>query len=207
MIAVYPYKRDAHDGLELRYSIRSLCRFFRPLTDIIVVGDIPWWYKGKHIPYRDNSHKERNIYNKLNQVQDTVLFMNDDYYFLKPVEHMPFYYKGVVTDRYNAPSYYRDMYKRCPNTWKDFDGHWPMVVDTRQFEWLGDMPIKTQYCNQNYIEGTLCSDLKFFGSPTEQEVRQAIEGRLFFSSYNNAHKGGLNIVMQELFNKKSEYEA
>src|SRR5574338_1171546 len=46
---VYPYLESLSQGQELKYSIRSLCKFLDFDFDVVIIGDKPSWYNGKHI--------------------------------------------------------------------------------------------------------------------------------------------------------------
>src|SRR5574339_852409 len=135
MTALIPYKHDPHNGLELRYAIRSLVKHFKPLTDITVIGDLPGWYLGKHIFHPDTpKRKEYSIYSKLMQVQDKVLYTNDDFFALKDFdESLPNYYSGTCGSKRPIDRTYRELYRNAPSEWLNFDIHCPMIIDTRLY--------------------------------------------------------------------------
>src|SRR5574339_1299453 len=130
MTALIPYKHDPHNGLELRYAIRSLVKHFKPLTDITVIGDLPGWYLGKHIFHPDTpKRKEYSIYSKLMQVQDRVLYTNDDFFALKDFdESLPNYYSGTCGSKVGAEDF--NGFETISNL------HWliPMCIDREMFE-------------------------------------------------------------------------
>jgi hypothetical protein len=213
MKAVIPYRYDKDHGEELHFAIRSLVKYFTPLSEIIVVGDCPDWYTGTHIQCTDTSkRKEYSIYNKLMQVKGKVLYSNDDYYALQPFDEALPYYNGPHTcgymAKYSTDKQYKELYRNCPDYWHNFDIHCPMVIDTTIFKWFIDQPIKTAYAHQTSIDNCIqIEDCKIGGNKTYEFIKAAIKDRPFFSSKENAKIGGMPKVLNELFPDKSKYEA
>lgn len=209
MKAVIPYKLDLRGGLELRYAIRSLVKYFTPLSAIVLVGQRPSWYKGDFIPFDDiPGRKEFSIYSKLMQVQGKVLYTNDDYYALKPFdENLPNYCNGFMWQkRRPVDRTYRDLWACCPQHYVFYDIHTPMVIDTTKFTWAVDMPIKTYYANQNNLQGTYLADCKISGAVSYDYIKNRIAGRPFFSTHDNAQNREMQRVLNELYPEKSQYE-
>lgn len=207
MNLVIPYKQQG-EGVELRYAIRSIAKYFKDLTGCIVVGDKPEWYTGEHIPFGDEfGRKEFSIYQKLIQVQGTVLYSNDDFFALKPFDSsLPFYYSGKVKSYSGTDKRYRDLYRACLPNWLNFDVHAPMIIDTTKFEWICDRPIKTYYANQNGLPGTEIFDLKITGKYLYSQYRNMIKGRPFFSTKDNEDCPNMLRLWNELYPEKSPYE-
>lgn len=199
MKLLIPYRLDINNGYELRYAIRSMVKYFTPLSGVVLIGDKPNWYIGEHIPYPTEPPKERNIYNKLMQVQGIVLYSNDDFFSLQPFdETLPNYYKGLCSDYKTHDKNYKDLYRACPAGWLDFDCHCPMIIDTTKFKWLSaDMPIKSVYGNMNKLPGTKFVDLKIRGEWPD------LKGRDFFSTHDTADLSRLS----ELYPEPSRHEA
>lgn len=159
MRVVIPY-RHANNN-DLYYAIRSIQKNYALLDEIIVVGDRPPFdFDGTFIDFRDHRDKEYSIYRKLMQVKGEVLFSNDDIFFMQPVSHIPDYYKGLCGERKPSSPYYNRMYKKCSYSWKDFDCHCPMVIDTDSFTWTWGQPLKTQYGNNHGLIGEFTKDFK-----------------------------------------------
>jgi len=209
MKAVIPYKHDLHNGIELKYAIRSLVKHFKPLSGIIIIGDLPGWYSGEHIFYPDTpKRKEYSIYTKLMQVQDNVLYTNDDYFALQDFdESLPNFYDIKCGDKHPVDRTYRDLYRNCPSEWLNFDIHCPMIIDTRLYSnYPIDWPIKSGYANQLKLQGTYMKDSKLRGECSYSEIKEDIRGRMFFSTNGNIHRGDMMKVMDELYPDKSIYE-
>lgn len=207
MRLVIPYKTQG-EGVELRYAIRSMFLYFKDITGCIIVGDKPDWYTGEHIQFPDEfGRKEFSIYQKLMQVQDTVLYSNDDFFALKPFgADLPYYYTGKVRDYAGKDKRYRDLYRACLPTWLNFDGHTPMIIDTKKFEWIVDRPIKTYYANQNNLPGTPLIDLKITGKYLYSEYKNLIKGRPFFSTKDNEDCPNMVKLWNELYPTPSPFE-
>lgn len=90
---VYPYMAQLAQGDELKYSIRSLCQYLQFDFDVVIVGDKPDWYIGKHITTSKvrgmTGAKALDIANKLriisesDIISDDFIYSYDDIYLLK----------------------------------------------------------------------------------------------------------------------------
>lgn len=191
MNVVIPYMRVPNN--DLLYAIKSIEKNYEPLQEIIIVGDEPnFRCDWRVIPFKDGKDKEYSIYKKLKQVLGEVLFTNDDIFFLKKVSDIPNYYKGLCGDNKNESPYYRKMYARCPPEWLDFDVHCPMVINTYHFDWLWNMPLKSQYGNGAYLEGTFTKDFKI-KTLDEVDLTRA------FMSITDPLSRSIEPLLQELF--------
>lgn len=209
MNCVIPYRYDKDHGEELRYAIRSLEKHFKPLNEVILVGDSPDWFNGTVIPFVDiEGRKEFSIYSKLMQVTGKVLYSNDDYFLLQDFdESFPNYYECTCGERRPVDKTYKRLYQACPAEWKDFDIHCPMIIDTTMFqEWEIDRPIKSYYANKNNLPGTRYADCKLRGEYQYESLKYIIKDRPFFSTHGNIKLGGLPRLMQELYPLPSKYE-
>lgn len=204
-----PYKETKDDGLECKFTIRSMVKHFKSMTNVILIGDKPSWYKGDHHQFEDvPNRKEYSIYRKLILLNETVLHCNDDFYALQDFDKdLPNYYSGLCREQAPMDKTYRDLFRNCPGEWKNFDIHCPIVLNTQGFdEWLIDRPLKTTYANFNKLLGTETIDCKIRYKPDVNEINYNIAGRMFFSSCDNAHENGMNRVLNSLYPNKSRYE-
>jgi hypothetical protein len=107
MRVIIPYRRDLNNGRELRYAIRSMYKYFTPISGVLLIGDRPRWYKGDHLPVKHISHKESDIINKILQCPDEhFLFCMDDNFALQPFdETLPLMYEGPLQGRKEKGKY------------------------------------------------------------------------------------------------------
>lgn len=94
------------DNEELRYSLRSIETNF-PGQKIWIVGYKPEWYIGPFISVPDISTKFNNIRNALlhvasnPEISDDFVFMNDDFFLIKPIDKFVNYNGGLLADKIN----------------------------------------------------------------------------------------------------------
>lgn len=92
---VYPYYAAGAKGEELRYSIRSIARFFQGRSRVWVVGDRPEWYSGSFVHAPHVGARQRNArldraaklwrIVKVRDIPEEFIWMMDDIYFVGPV--------------------------------------------------------------------------------------------------------------------------
>lgn len=90
---------------EIRFSLRSIVKYFDVGT-VFIVGEYPKWMReAVHIPYPDETqHKQKNVHAKLRaairdeRVGDPFVLMNDDFYFLEHVEEILCYSRGTMQE-------------------------------------------------------------------------------------------------------------
>ena len=91
---VWPYWAGGAKGDELRFSIRSVEKFFDGRVQCTIIGDKPIWFGGHHIPQRKITKGTpnrgfRDVLTKLwtaanhDAVSDDFIWMMDDIYFMK----------------------------------------------------------------------------------------------------------------------------
>lgn len=92
---VYPFFQGKAQGDELKFSIRSLCKYAQFDFEPVIIGDLPRWYNGKHIPVKALRNRRFtrafDIAQKLEiicgteNISDDFVYMYDDQYFINPV--------------------------------------------------------------------------------------------------------------------------
>jgi hypothetical protein len=89
---------------ELRYSIRSVEKNL-PHRNIWVIGQAPEWYKGSFIEVQNASAKYLNARANLDvlvrseQISDDFILMNDDFFIMRPIEKISYFYEGTLLER------------------------------------------------------------------------------------------------------------
>jgi hypothetical protein len=177
---------------ELRYSLRSACRYY-PHSRVLVVGHRPAWLRGvDHLPAHDvYPTGVANVIHKLSKavhagvLDPEVTLMNDDFLFLQPVVRaLPTYTRGTLADRVAAMDHnnaYRGLHERCLRQLRawgipqplDYGTHTPMCMEPsrmlnilQRFGGSGSAyPFRTCYGNLHRIPGThLAKDVKMHRS-------------------------------------------
>ena len=122
-------KSGPKNHLELRMSLRSICKYGKNIGNVIVAGFIPDWLSDEvvKIPIGDKySYKHSNILRCIENVVDMgivdgdFLYSSDDHFYCKDVDfdNYPYYIKGnlrnyvAVNDPYYR--YHKSLYDtRC----------------------------------------------------------------------------------------------
>lgn len=92
------------DNEELRYSIRSVVANLKH-DNLWVVGQKPKWYTGNFIEVPDKRLKYVNARNNLkaiiddNRISDDFILMNDDFYIMKPLDTVEYFYSGSLESK------------------------------------------------------------------------------------------------------------
>jgi hypothetical protein len=218
MTVLIPYTDDRNNGTELLHSIRSLVKHFRAMDNVVVVGDLPRWYSGDHIPLRDIPiRREYSMYIKAMTAAKQYnltefLYSTDDHFCLTDFdESLPNYYTSDCKSKAlsSTSGRYRRMYANCPEGWLNFDCHTPIMM--RPFAYVStrnetDTPIKSTYANGAGVTGTPIVDCKFFNGHSYEQIKAIIAQRQFFSTSPFSQNKDMLRVLDELYPEKSHYE-
>lgn len=152
------YKNSYYDNFELRHCLRSIEANLGGRGEIIIVGYYPTWIKNvRHIPFKDGSRKNFNIFAKLaaGSAFGDFLGWSDDTYLTAPIEarEIPAYYCGSLEDwalKLDVNSQYKIVIR---NTWELFPGgkfynvHTPGLYDSAKFQDL----LKMDWARKEYL--------------------------------------------------------
>lgn len=224
------------NNTELKYSLRSLEKYYNA-DNVYVIGVLPYFLNQatvKYIPCKNHSRNAAyNIMKKaylvatIPQLSQKFIFMNDDYFLLKPLpENIPYYFKN--------PSLLDSLYKNGGNDYsfhlkstiealnkkslplKNFDTHCPIVYDKDllrevidSYEWEGlksGYVLRSLYCNTLGIQGEFKEDLKLSSKRFEPQIKRMIYQKEWFSIADRAVNKALGNVLQEMFPNPSKYE-
>jgi hypothetical protein len=92
------------DNQELKYSIRSVFANTK-VNSLWVVGGKPDWYVGNYIEVSQNLNKYTNAANNLKaiihneEIPDSFILMNDDFYITRPIDSIPVYHGGLLSEK------------------------------------------------------------------------------------------------------------
>lgn len=166
---VYPVKAQGWWENELRWSLRSIEKHAGHLVrDVYVIGDVPYWYKGKTIPFESipgdspNADQLRKLFTAAKHpgLTDDFVWMNNDFYCQhEPDLSMRTHMLGKPT-QVRMPNY-RKYYENAIAIlkWnkaehdKDFELHAPMPMNkglVQKMEAItpfGDVAFRTLYGN------------------------------------------------------------
>lgn len=215
MDIVYTYRKGGQDGIELKYSIRSMVK--HTPCSILLVGDRPKWYKGPYIAIaNDLPHAAANIIKKLragiHALSGDALWCADDHYALQDFdETLPAYYSGTIGNTRFTDSSIRSITRTLPAHWLNGIIHAPLMIYRKHFNAVfpDDLPrlIRTEYINRVMgLDLRPISDLKFREAAPIEYLRQRIQGRPFFSTADSAMTIGMVQLLQELYPIPSPYE-
>lgn len=146
---VYPVQPTRDGNNELRYSLRSLRNM--PHRNVHIFSDyIPWLneHTVKRHPSSDRPDKKRfaNVNTTLLRacddpnISDPFVFMNDDFFVMKPIKTIPYYVNGTLQQHfdylhktYRGSKYMHDILetqselKRLGLGTLDFEVHAPII--------------------------------------------------------------------------------
>jgi hypothetical protein len=228
--------RSAWSDNELKYSLRSLEKYVKGITGVVIVGHKPDFINDSvtHIvkddPYFNHA---RNICEKIFHYCDLeiepFLLMADDYYFLKPFDAAAgkYYYRGTLRNVVKSHggsfvhhalathNYLEDSGKPAYN----FDCHYPMVINPAKFmdiyesiNWenlvYGYTP-KSLYANSIGIpfhEAVEVPEVKVRIRMSPDKIKAFIKGKDLFSGGYSMIGNEMVNFMEELYPGKSKYE-
>lgn len=224
MDVVYPLKNMTdNDYVELRYSLRSLKNVKH--NRVIIVGGKPDWIDNIiHIDEYDvhslkGSNSLRKILTTFSIVSDDFIYMNDDFFLLKPQEIGCFHqgdFKENVERKapmLNYSRYWQGMHRTAILFDKplDYEVHYPFVFNKNKFQAMlkkYDMTnayaLRSLYGNEYNVGGEFMKDNKVYNLET---FKQAFKDNIFVSSSDQLPVDDAFIkVLDDHFPEKSPYE-
>lgn len=225
-----------NDGIELRYSIRSMVKHLQGFSRIVIVGHKPHFLKGViHLPAPDphRGNPARNIYEKIllackdRRITKQFICASDDHFLLNnfSAASFPFFYDGSLQDylkRITPENYYR---AHVQNTYEvlaaahlptlNYNIHAPVIYAKHVFK--GIMPAydwnvrrgylsKSLYCNFIQMPPAPINDCVIKTPKTKTAIYRKISGAPFFSTGDIAMNAEMKEVLQELFPAPSQFE-
>jgi hypothetical protein len=132
---------------EFQYALRSLSLL--PHRDVWIIGHKPEWVQNvAHYPYVEPRkwwalHDGFKLIADIGDLSDEVVYSEDDYFIVRPVEDIPNYYRGTLAEKVKRADV-ENRHGGWSNSLRDtlanlrnngfpdplsFDVHIPMVVD------------------------------------------------------------------------------
>lgn len=217
------------DG-EIRYSLRSVEKFF-PHKNVIVVGERPAWLFGIRHVKKDDTHSnplkngidkiEAAVYSKL--VTDPFVLMNDDFFFLKPVEEIKPFHRGklkaTIAAHLSKAGYY---YKALVHTLEllqdigiddpiDYEVHYPVLFEKEKVlntlaVFPGGLLLRTLYGNLFKVGGEFRADHKFNSTEIMTALIKKLDPDLISTSDHVVLGTNFQKWVSERFPETSSYE-
>lgn len=226
---VIPYRTDPNNGLELKYALRSIEKYLAGYNDIFIVGDCPKWVRNvKHIDCREESAKlAKNILNKIlhaftiRDVGEDIIQWQDDIFLTMPlrVEDIKYWYEGsleqaIFRHHGNYKAYIENTAKKITEGKPYFDIHAPIIYNIDVFQKLAatydwqtrNFIIKSLYCDLLQEQGVKMHDCKISGPMRYNQIKEKINGSLFFSTSPQGISDEMVEIFEELYPEKSKFE-
>jgi hypothetical protein len=168
---------------ELRYSIRSV-EHFMPAGEVFLFGGKPNWYIGNYTKVLQRGHKYDNARKNLNQIclndqiSDTFVLMNDDFFAKEQVKTIETYHGGSLLKKFElykqkAPKSgytrllgetYTGLRRMGIDDPLDYELHVPMVMTKKGLSEAIQTPYlwRSVYGNLNNIGGEKIQDVKIY---------------------------------------------
>lgn len=223
---------------ELRYSIRSVVAHM-PHNKILVVGGKPDWYTGPFLPVdtfignRKSTNKYENAKNNIRQIIDSTavadefIFMNDDFYIMKPFDKIPYYHGGLFEDKikqfklYSRDSEYTKMLTRTQSVLNgmgiadplDYTLHVPITYHKHKLAQVLPYPgsIRTLYGNIHKVGGKHMEDVKVHPkrvNPHAPEPFDYMNRKVtLLSTSDSSFESVKRNLLGKVFTKPSKYES
>lgn len=225
---LYIYKEEG-DGEELRYSLRSLKNI--PHNNVFISGDLPEWVSEKviHIPpvkYEwaimgnrfSNAEAKWRAALEYDKLAIHFIAMNDDFFFLQPINAMDTYQRDIPLPVRDSASSYQILLSKTREYLvkhnvinpKNYELHVPMPMHKikrlavsylleRDFRRGQIVLPRSIYGNIFDVGGKKMSDVK---SISVEEARDSV----FVSTDNKSFNGPLGEYIKSVFPEPSEYE-
>jgi hypothetical protein len=213
MKILYPLKSQ-NDYIELKYSLRSVEKFFDNPGEILIVGDtLPDWITNiTHIELKDLPNQavfsvRRKVIAAFAYTKEDLFFMNDDFYLLKKADkNFPYYSSGTLDKKGESGA--RPLLEQLQGPNKYF-GHYPAIYKKDFPEIISrftkECITKSAYLNAIGVETVEIKDCKIVTPMKEAAIMEFIKDLPCFSSGNNSLKSCLP-VLEKLFPNPSKYE-
>lgn len=225
---VYPVQPTRNGNAELRYSLRSLKNM--PHGKVHIFSDrIPWL--SKEIVWHPSSDKPgRSRFANVNEtllracndpnVSDPFVFMNDDFYVMKPITDLPYYCNGTLQQHwdylhqfYTMSKYMRDLLetqsvlKEMGYGTIDFEVHAPILFYKDKLkEVLTKFPNtacrRTIYGNLMEVPYEQVIDFKIYGFGDFDKDREFVSS----SNGNFDRQSVVRSLVRSAFTEPSKYE-
>ena len=165
-----------------------------PHDNLWVVGGKPEWYSGKYISINQDKSYYTNARNNLRaicaneNISESFILMNDDFFIMKNIEDLPYFYSGDLKDKISYRrkiesdgsvystllNYtYSDLFKNRIKNPLDYELHVPFVFEKNKLSNILSLRglWRSSYGNIYNVGGEQMSDVKLYadGYPHRNE--------------------------------------
>lgn len=231
MSKTFVYLCRPGENEELRYSLRSIAKFY-PEATVWVIGGKPDWYDGNFIEVAQGRDVFKNVKSALakaidcQDIPEDFIVMNDDFFFVRYVEDIKFYVSGSLKDKIDinrenkvTSPYIRklgELYRHCrkynPSP-LDFELHVPMPVNKQNLsQILNDLVMwRSNYGNRFAKDSDIevMQDVKVYASQ-KYFFKTYDYSKLkypFISTHDDSFKKVFKDVFRDMFPYPSKYES
>jgi len=219
---------------ELRYSIRSVEKNM-PHRRIWVIGQAPEWYRGHFIEVQNFKAKYSNARANLDElvrsehISENFVLMNDDFYIMRPVEKVGYFYEGTLIERAEknellttTGAYTRLLYNTYDKLKKmgieeplNYEMHIPMIMNKKKLKEVLKHKTclwRSLYGNIYEVGGINREDVKVYSVNSSNPKSYDWKGKNFAylstqdSSFPNIHRNLLAKKFKSPSSIEDEYE-
>lgn len=218
------------DNEELRYSIRSVVNSF-PNSRIWVVGGMPEWYCGDHIPVKQDKNTYTNAISNLIAITESVdisdkfVLMNDDFFIINKIDRIEYFHNGMLLDKINRyknlvgeSGYITKLVKTFNRLQKlgignpiDYEVHVPFVMEKNKLRLIlskdNRFLHRSMYGNRFSVEGTQIEDVKVYarGGLVKKSFDYLNNNSNFLSTTDDSFDL-IEPILKKRFSSKTKYE-
>jgi hypothetical protein len=219
---------------ELRYSIRSVEKNM-PHRRIWVIGQAPEWYRGHFIEVQNLNAKYLNARANLDKlvksenISEDFVLMNDDFFVMRPVEKISYFYEGTLLERAErnellttTGAYTQLLYNTYDKLKKagienplNYEMHIPMIMNKKRLKEVLKHKAclwRSLYGNLYNVGGNEREDVKVYSVNSSNPKSYDWKGKNFAylstqdSSFPNIHRNLLAKKFKSPSSIEDEYE-
>lgn len=228
MDVVYICKNGENE--ELKYSIRSVVKNLK-FDNLWVVGGKPDWYVGNHIPIPQDKAKYANARKNLNaianceEISESFILMNDDFYIINKVKEIPYMHGGSLkakVELYKSLSGMTSYVSMLNSTFislsrnakkevLDYELHVPMVMEKEKLKKVLNHKDfwRSRYGNTFNVGGIEMQDVKVYIEGSLVKKSYDVDNLIYdyISSSDDSFDLIKAKILETMFSKKTNYEA
>ena len=218
-------------GEEIKYSLRSVEKYCDP-RNIFIVGGVPDFISQRKVifikaddPYQNKLLNAKNkimLACKNERVSENFVLMNDDFFFLQPVNEIKNYSLGTILKMAETHKTKGGYYFKAINKTRErliekgieepvsFEAHYPAIINKNKFleiisQFNTEEPLLFRSIYHNLIgtKGILTKDFKIYNA---SNFIKKITGEFVSTDDGPAREEYFKQWIQKMFPDKSKYE-